>query len=65
MDRLSPKNKAFLAHVADGWTNAQIAKEYQTTTSVVAGDLSRIMTFLHAVNRAHAVGIALRGKIIR
>jgi len=56
---LTDREIAILVAVAQGCTNAQIAKQLGTATPTVQSHLKRIKVRLNARNRAHAVALGI------
>jgi DNA-binding NarL/FixJ family response regulator len=62
---LTVRQVAYLEAVARGESNDQIARRFQSTSSGVGQELTRIYHWLGALNRAHAVYLAVKGGVIR
>ncbi|WP_055590405.1 helix-turn-helix domain-containing protein [Streptacidiphilus griseoplanus] len=61
---LTDRMLGVLAEIASGQSNAEIAKTFGLTLNTVKTHVQRIMRFLGARDRAHAVAIALRTGLI-
>jgi DNA-binding CsgD family transcriptional regulator len=61
---LTPRELEVLALVAEGWSSPRIAARLCLSAGTVRNHLARIYVKLGADNRAHAVGIALRGGLL-
>lgn len=57
---LSPLHARYLALIADGLTDQQIADQVHTTYTAARAHVARLQERLGATNRAHAVAIGYR-----
>lgn len=62
--RLSPVQVRVTKLVADGLTDAQIARELTWTEGAVSTEVAKARARLEALNRAHLAAIALRRGLI-
>ena len=62
--RLSPRETEVLELLAEGLANKQIARRLGLTEATVKGYLSQLFEKLGAADRAHAVALALRSRLI-
>ena len=62
--RLTPRCIQVLALVAEGLTNSEIAGRLYVTPETVKGHVAGLCGMLGAANRAHAVGIGFRRKLL-
>ena len=62
--RLSPREVEVLRLLADGFANKQIARRLDLSEATVKGYLSQLFDKLGASDRAHAVALALRTRLI-
>lgn len=60
LQQLTQREREVLAQVAMGYGNRRVGAELGISEETVKGYLSNIMQKLHALDRAHAVAIALR-----
>lgn len=63
--RLSPRERELLELLSDGLANKQIARRLGLSESTVKGYLSELFEKLGAADRAHAVALALRSRVIQ
>ena len=61
---LTPREREILALMVAGMTNAQIAYELSITSSTAKNHVSNILDKLNAGNRAEAVALALKHKLV-
>jgi NarL family two-component system response regulator LiaR len=61
---LTPRERDVLALLAEGKTNAEIAERLTISRSTTAAHVSSILSKLDASNRAEAVALALRFKLV-
>lgn len=61
---LSPKEKIVVSYAADGLSNKEIAAKMNLTVYTVKDHWKSVFSKLSANDRAHAVSIALRNKIL-
>lgn len=61
---LSPKEKTVISYAADGLSNKEIAAQMSLTVYTIKDHWKSIFSKLSANDRAHAVSIALRNKIL-
>lgn len=64
MERLSPREKEVLEHLAQGLTERQIGERLFISPNTVKTHLRIVLIKLEARNRVHAVAKALRAGII-
>lgn len=64
MERLSPREKEVLEHLAQGLTERQIGERLFISPNTVKTHLRIVLIKLEARNRIHAVAKALRAGII-
>ncbi len=57
---LADLERRILAHYADGWTRARIAREESMSVRMVAYVFKRVRWRIGATNTTHAVAIAIR-----
>ncbi|MFE0207052.1 LuxR C-terminal-related transcriptional regulator [Streptomyces sp. NPDC058985] len=63
--KLSPPLLRVLELVADGWTNAEIARRLNLSEHTVKDHVKKIRRLLGARDRAHAAVLAVEARIIR
>ena len=61
---LSPRETEVLHFLADGLSNKQIARQLVLSEATIKGYVTQILEKLGAADRAHAVGLALRSRLI-
>jgi len=58
--RLSPRELQVLALTADGYTNAEIARQLDVTEETVKSHVRHLLAKLQARSRAHAITVGFR-----
>jgi len=61
---LSPRETEVLHFLADGLSNKQIARQLVLSEATIKGYVTQILEKLGAADRAHAVGLTLRSRLI-
>jgi NarL family two-component system response regulator LiaR len=63
-DDLTPREREVLTLMVEGLTNPEIAKELHVSRSTARAHVSQILSKLSVTNRAEAIGLAFRLKLV-
>jgi DNA-binding NarL/FixJ family response regulator len=63
-DALTPRDLEYLRYLAEGYTNKEIARAMVLAEDTVKKGIQTLIAKLGAVDRTHAVVLALRGDLI-
>ena len=64
IEPLTPRETAVLQLIADGWANREIGQLLSISEETVKSHVRQLLARLHARNRAHAVSVAFRRRLI-